>query len=203
MARLLVLELKPRPFNEADQTQEFCSTVMSKARLIVPSKDVVCEAPCVCSGERSGVAFFSLNASTFKCFVDIQAGKTDVAEIFDSKNKKPEVHEPVADTTVGFTAGDFPRGVSGRKAILQFMQKLPDAYQLQGTNLLDSNKCYKIGGESHTWESLSSRASLYFEMVVDKGDSKTSALSFSSAVYHRLAKSFGYIGILLNDAEWL
>ena len=193
VARLLVLELKPLGLNEDDQTQELCTTVMSKARLIVPSRDVVCEAPCVRSGERSGVAFFGLHVSTFKSFQDIEAGKVDVAEIFDSK--KPEAHQgadSVPDKAVGFTAGDFPRGVSGRKAILQFMQKLPQAYQLQGTKILDSNDCYKISGHMHTWESLASRASLFFEMVTDKGDSKISALSFSSAVYHRLAGLFGF-----------
>lgn len=200
VARIMVLQMKPLQ----GAKHSMCTSLLEPAHILVPAEDVLGELPLEESGERNGIFYCSLRESSLQVFEQICQGKLDTSQLFDDKKKVVAAKEPAVDeTTVGFGCADFGKGASGRKNIQIFMEKLPAAYKKHGVNLLDANGGFKVHGKVHTWSSLCSRATLFFELTQDKSESKMGALAFSSAVYYRLAPFFGRSFIIFYNLTFI
>ena len=177
---------------------EYCTGLLNDPMLLVPHQQIVCEVPCERFAERSGMLFFILSKKSEEILSHIEEAKIDAAVLFtdgsnQKKRKNPDEARQPLPPPAGFTVSDFPSGEKGQKAIKAFLSKLPLEYQKHDIHITNKNGCFRMKSKWFVWDSLCSRAAIYFDMTV------TDKKSFSNCVYHTLARFLGFPWLIISN----
>ena len=200
VARVLALELQKL------SKSEYVVSCLSRAELLTPVQDIVCEIPFSGSGEKKGKLFFGLAPTTQDFLEDVESGKLNPLEVF-VKPKDQTALVPAEDSSVkaapdapatdsGFSVLDFMRGKEGMKNIKAFILRLPKVYEDSGLKLLDAHGHCKVDKDRYKWDHIAIRCSFYFELfegsgpvaIGEKHPAKLSGHHFSRTVYSKLAE---------------